>query len=340
MEEIKEHLERAQNPVFFFDNDQDGLCSFLLLQRYIERGRGVPVKSFPAMTKDYFRRVKELNADYIFILDKPVVSEEFFKEVEQVNIPVVWIDHHEIDMKSVPKFVNYYNPLLNSKKTSEPVTYWCYEITQKKEDLWIAVAGCIADRFIPEFYSEFMKQYPHLSINSEDAFEIYYRSELGKMVRILGYGLMDRTTNVINMLKLLMKAKSPQDVLEEGTKNQFMHKRFKEIKSKADKFIQKASSQIDDSKLLFFKYSGSMSISADISNELSYLFPDKIIVIAYLSGVKVNISARGKGVKKFILEAIEGIEGATGGGHDDAVGAMVKMDDLERFRERLEALVN
>jgi single-stranded DNA-specific DHH superfamily exonuclease len=65
--EIREHLEKAQNPVFFFDNDQDGLCSFLLLQRFIGRGNGIAVKSFPEMTVDYFRRVLELNADYIFI---------------------------------------------------------------------------------------------------------------------------------------------------------------------------------------------------------------------------------------------------------------------------------
>ena len=28
--EIKEHLEKSQNPLFFFDNDNDGLMSFLL----------------------------------------------------------------------------------------------------------------------------------------------------------------------------------------------------------------------------------------------------------------------------------------------------------------------
>jgi len=59
--QIKEHLEKAQNPLFFFDNDQDGLCSFLLLQRFIERGKGVPVRSFPGLTKEYFRKVNELN---------------------------------------------------------------------------------------------------------------------------------------------------------------------------------------------------------------------------------------------------------------------------------------
>jgi len=45
--EIRNHLEKAQNPLFFFDNDNDGLTSFLLLQRYIGRGKGVVIRSFP-----------------------------------------------------------------------------------------------------------------------------------------------------------------------------------------------------------------------------------------------------------------------------------------------------
>ena len=97
---------------------------------------------------------------------------------------------------------------------------------------------------------------------------------------------------------------------------------------------------LEDSRLLFFKYGGDMSISADISNELNYLFPDKFVVIAYVSGIKANISARGKGIKKIILKAIGGLDGATGGGHEDAVGAMVKVDDLEKFKSNLENILN
>ncbi|MBA7634037.1 hypothetical protein ES703_41611 [subsurface metagenome] len=144
--QIKEHLDKAQNPLFFFDNDVDGLCSFLLLQRCIGRGKGVAIKSFPGLIVDYFRKVGELNADYIFILDKPVVSEEFWKRVEQINIPVVWIDHHEINKEDIPEFVNYYNPLFNKSKSNEPVTALCYQIINKKNDLWLAVIGCISDK--------------------------------------------------------------------------------------------------------------------------------------------------------------------------------------------------
>ena len=91
-------------------------------------------------------------------------------------------------------------------------------------------------------------------------------------------------------------------------------------------------------KILFFQYGGDLSISSDLSNELSYKYPNKIIVVAYITGIKANISVRGKSVRKKILKAIEGIEGATGGGHEDAVGAQIRVDDLEKFRERLEGL--
>lgn len=82
IEEIREHLNNAQNPVFFFDNDQDGLCSFLLLQKYIGRGKGFPIKT-SSLVKELFRKVEEFNSDYIFVLDKPVISEEFVQEVEK-----------------------------------------------------------------------------------------------------------------------------------------------------------------------------------------------------------------------------------------------------------------
>ena len=96
IDQIKEHLNNAQNPLFFFDNDPDGLCSFILLQRYIKRGKGFPVKSAP-LDKDYFRKINEFNPDYLFILDIPTVSEEFFEEIRKLNLPLTCIDHHNID---------------------------------------------------------------------------------------------------------------------------------------------------------------------------------------------------------------------------------------------------
>src|SRR3989339_784772 len=272
--EIREHLETAQNPIFFFDNDPDGLCSFLILQRFIERGKGIPIKSFPKLIDDYFRKVVEFNADYIFILDKAEVSDKFWEKVKEVNIPVVWIDHHAFKFEDIPDFVNF------------------------------------------------------------------YKSEIGKIAKFFTFGLKDRTTNVINMLKFLMSVHSPYEVLSEGSKNSAMHKRFREIDEKYQRLIERAKEIGNyDGKLLYFQYGGDLSISSDLSNEISFLFPGKINVIAYVSGYKANISGRGKNIRKIILEIIGGLEGATGGGHQDAVGAQVQIEDLEFFKKELKEKV-
>ena len=333
--EIREHLEKAQNPIFFFHNDGDGICSFLLLQRYIQRGKGVAMKSADA--GNYFKKVIELNADYIFILDIPVVSEKFFEEVRQVNLPVVWIDHHDMKNK-IPDFVNYYNPIFNDG-TNEPVTELCYRITKREQDLWIAVVGCISDHFIPDFYSEFKKKYPDLAMDSENVKEIYFKSQIGKIGRIFNAGLKDRTTNVVNMLKFLMKVKTPYEVLEESRYNQTMYKKFNEINEKYERLLEKARAQENEGKVLFFQYGGDLSISSDLSNGLRYEFPEKTIVVAYIKDTKVNISVRGENVREIVLEVIKDLEGATGGGHEKAVGVRVKVKDLEKFKERFFELV-
>jgi len=340
IEEIKEHLNQAQNPLFFFDNDSDGFCAFLLLQRYCGKGKGVAIKSFPELTEEYFRKVHELNADYIFILDKPLVSEEFFLKARQLNIPVVCIDHHEIDKNKIPEFVNYYNPILNSPSKNEPTTYLCYQVSNNKNDLWIAIAGCISDSFFPEFYSEFKENYPDLAIDSKNAFEIRYKSQIGKITNLFSFALKDRTTNVVNMIKFLMKVKTPYEVLEEKKENYTMHQRFKEINSKYQNLLERAKKISGNSeRFLFFQYSGDLSISSDLANELMFLFPEKIIVVVFVSGIKANISARGENAREIILKAIKGFEDATGGGHEKAVGAKIKLEDLEEFKKRLEEFI-
>ena len=146
--EIKEHLEKAQNPIFYYDNDCDGLCSFLILRRYLGRGKGVAVRSFPDLNAQYARKARELNSDYVFVLDKPVISREFIEEINRLGLPLVWIDHHNVENEDLKKFSNIYvyNPTKGSKEPSEePVTYLTYKLTRRAENLWLPILGCITD---------------------------------------------------------------------------------------------------------------------------------------------------------------------------------------------------
>ncbi len=339
VEEIREHLQHANEPLFLFDNDPDGLSSFLLLQKYVKKGKGFPIKSFPDLNETYFRKVQELNPDYVFILDKPLVSKDFFERVHEVHIPIVWIDHHDMDKNKIPNYVHYYNPLFNRKKTDEPVTALCYQINPDKNLDWLATVGCVSDRFYPKYYKDVKKKYPDLTIDSEDAFDIFYNSQIGKIARMFSFGLKDRTTNVINMLRFLMKTNTPYEILSDSSLNKGMHRRFDEIESKYQKLIGKALNYVkENNKVLFFQYSGTLSISADISNYLSYKFPNKTIVVIYVTGIKANISVRGKNIREKVLKAIGGLPMATGGGHEDATGAQVQIADVETFKKRFRDL--
>lgn len=334
LNEIREHLERAQNPLFFFDNDADGLCSFLLLVRYSGKGKGVAIKSFPDLNESYARKLHELKPDYVFVLDKPIISKGFIDEVRNLNLPLVWIDHHDVS-EEIPDDIYYYNP---QKKSSEPTTYLCWKVSEKKEDLWLAVCGCIGDNFMPNFTEDFERGYGDLwKPGIKTAFQILYETDIGKITRVLSFALKDRTSSVVKMLKFLLKVKNPREILHEDVKNHILF-RYNQINKKYQALIEKARRFVRG-KLIYFQYGGDLSLSSDIANELSYRFPNKVIVVSYIKGTKANISLRGEGVKKITLKAVEGLEQATGGGHEQATGAKINVEDLPKFKERIKSLV-
>lgn len=335
--EIREELQSCTNPLFYFDNDQDGLISFLLLRRFLEKGVGIAVKNSP-MDETYFRRVKEFEPDKIFILDVPEVSKEMFEKLEEYGVPVVWIDHHDIDFTKVPSWVKYFNPVKNGKENT-PTCVLAQEVIGKK-DLWLGVIGAIADHYVPDFYPKFLKDYPDLGIKSEDPFEIFYNSEIGRISRMLGAGLKDKTSSVFRMLRFLYDVKTPYDLIEEKKENKELHKRFNKIDEKFSSLIEKAKKGVSEENVLFFKYSGETSMSADLSNKLSYLYPKKVIVVAFVMGGRVNVSLRGNKIRKSALEILEIFPTARGGGHENAVGCQLDLDDLERFVEELKKREN
>lgn len=58
-----------------------------------------------------------------------------------------------------------------------------------------------------------------MAIDSENVKEIYFESQIGKIGKIFNAGLKDRTTNVVSMLKFLMKVGTPYEVLDESKYN-------------------------------------------------------------------------------------------------------------------------
>jgi len=338
--EIREHLDKAQNPIFFFDNDADGLVSFLLLQRYFGRGRGVAIRGSSSLSKSFFRKVEELNADSIFLLDRSPIDDDFIKMADEANLNIVCIDHHNAPK---PNIKDYYNTFYASGKV-EPTSYLCQKITDKGEDEWLAAIGCVADGFVPEFLESVKKTYPELisvSRSSDDdfrySFDVRFNTDFGKIIHLLGYGLLDKTTNVVSMMKFLMKAKGPHDILEENSKTKTFQDRFNFIDKKVKTIVKKAESQLGfEDKILFFTYGGDMSVSQYVSDELVYKHPGLTLIVGFIRGNSAKFSLRGPvDVRQLTLDSIKDLEGASGGGHEYSSGAQITTEQLPKFKENI-----
>src|SRR3990172_5808246 len=298
--EIREHLEKAENPIFFYDNDADGLCAFLLLRRFLGRGYGVAIRSYPDLDEQYLRKAEQLNADYIFILDKPLISKEFLEQADSMHLPVVWLDHHDMNMnlseasKEYAKFktLYLYNPSLNKGKDKggEPTSHIAYRATDRKEDMWIALMGCIADHYMPDFAEEFGKRYPEFwGKNVKEPFDVYYKTEIGRIALSLNYGLKDSISHVVQLQNFLVSCKGPSDVFLELEINKAFRDKYNEVTGKHNTLLKEAV-ESESGKIVYLIYSGDLSISSDLSNKLSYLYSDKYVLVAYKKGPITNIS--------------------------------------------------
>ena len=186
LEEIRGYLEKSENPLVFFDDDHDGLSSFLLIKKNYDKCTGVVVKGGMKDNEIYFRKIEEFKPDCILVLDRAEISQEL---IDSVNVPLIWIDHHPVlDRKGA----RYFNPRIHDNKDGRPVSYWCYKLV--KNNAWISMVGSIGDYFVPEFIEEF--EYKDLFENKRDVEAILFDSKFGLLIKIFNFLLKGSTTEV------------------------------------------------------------------------------------------------------------------------------------------------
>ncbi|MDD5331444.1 MAG: DHH family phosphoesterase [Candidatus Nanoarchaeia archaeon] len=335
IEEIRELLKKSKSPLFLYDDDPDGLSSYLLLRKYLGRGKGIVVKSSPALDLTYLKKVKELNPDRIFILDKPIVTQEF---VDEAQIPIVWIDHHEpLKLEGI----KYFNPRLKDDHDSRCTSYWCNEVA--KENDWISAAGIFGDWFLPDNFEELIRKYPDLLFKTKNPGDILFNSEFGKLVKVFSFALKGSTTQIRDSISVLLKIETPYEILNQLTPSgRFLYKRFERVNKEYINLLEQARKKYDSKKktLVFLYPSNKTSHTGLLSNELTHAYPDTLLIIGREKKGEVRMSIRytKKKLPPLINKALEGLTGY-GGGHDYACGGNVKSEDFEIFIERLEKLI-
>ncbi len=333
IEKIRKILDDTHRPLILFDDDPDGLTSFLMIYRYIGDGRGVPIKTSPELNEQYLKIVEEYAPDRIIILDKPQVANGF---ITKAKVPILWIDHHPITDES--KKVDYFNPLINDPKDNSPTSYWVYKIINDKKFLWLGMAGSVADWYVPDFKEEFCKEYENL-FNKKiiDSAQALFDSKIGKLARILDFCLKGTSKQVKTNIKILTRIQDPYEILDEKTsQGKFILKHAKRFQNEYDKVIKSVKNT--DEKLIAYKYQNDrMSFSAMLSNELLYRYPNTFIFVCREKSGFLHCSLRAKhyNVRALLDKIIKEFEQSYGGGHEHACGANVLAKDYSHFVARI-----
>jgi single-stranded DNA-specific DHH superfamily exonuclease len=335
---IRDMLLASEKPLFFFDDDCDGLTSFLLLYRLVKKGKGMIIKSTPELDEKFVQKVEEYAPDLVIILDKPMVTQAFLTHVHALGVPVVWIDHHPPQER---EHVLYCNPRLFDDSDTRPTSYWAWRIAD--QDDWIAMVGIVADWHLePDVKDRFVRQYPGLIdehvIRPEEAL---FNSKVGELVKIFSFNLKGKLSEVNTAIKIMTRLSDPNEVLLQASpRARLLFRKYERINALYAELL--SSIPVTDDRLIFFTYEDNKtSLTSELSNELLYRHPDKVIVIAREKSGEMKCSIRSSAIvlPPLLRNAFVGLEGY-GGGHDHACGACIKKKDFNAFLARFSKEIN
>ena len=337
LEQLRTEITTSHKPLYFFDDDPDGVAAFLYLYGYKKDGRGILVKARPELNEFFAKIVTNHQPDRIIILDIALMN-DYFRE--KIRTPISWIDHHDPQEK-LPKNISYYNPKKYAPDSYIPTSQVAYEALHAEEGMhelsWVAAAGCIGDYVLPSFLTELNEQFPDLLRGHHDLDMIRYHSPLGTITRMFSFLTMGATADANNNMKILTRVTDPRELTEGTTsRGRFLIKQFKKIDKQYQQILDEALATPIKDKVLFFKYAeNKISVTTELANELSILNKKCLIIVARERNGECKMSLRYTNELRAALEkALEHVDGH-GGGHAMACGASVKSSDIERFLEIL-----
>ena len=267
IKEFRKYLKKSENPLFFYDDDPDGLCSYLILKKYINKGKGAILRTTSVLDLNMYHKVEEYSPDLIIALDIPIIDQEF---INKANVPILWLDHHT-PLKR--KGVHYFNPKLKNKKAEIPTTHQAYEIAEEN-DLFLATLGNISDWNYPKYAKDFSEKYPDiLPKKTKTAPEAIFTSKLGELINLLAFSLKKPTSKINKMVNLLLKIEDPYELLKgETPRSKFIHREVKSLLTEYNEMIDYVKKQKPKKGKLFLVELPKVknSYSSLISNYLIY----------------------------------------------------------------------
>ena len=191
---------------------------------------------------------------------------------------------------------------------------------------------------IPDYIDGFIAEYPELlPSHPSHPGDVLYSTPLGKLSRILSFNLKGKTEDVRKSINTLIKVGSPEDILNGSTpEGKFILKRFQYVNKDFEPLMGDAKEMAEQSgDVVMFTYTDDKtSFTSDISNELTYRYPDKTIFVCRTKEglFKCSVRSAEHELPGILQQCLTGLEGR-GGGHAHACGLVVREEHFETLLE-------
>jgi single-stranded DNA-specific DHH superfamily exonuclease len=331
IETLKKTITQSSRPLIFFDDDADGLCSYLLARKANIDAHGLRAARGPQVTHHFIGFVTRHQPDQVIILDKPLVSEEF---TQQVTTPTLWLDHHDPQAYEIHKHrshLTYLNPAVHDTDDHRPTSFWVYQAVQGP--LWIATVGITSD-WDTSLLEEFRKKYPDLAPKTNEMHDALYNSKLGEIIRMFNFCLKGTTRQINDCVEALTHIKDPNELLDASTPaGNHVHRHVKPILQEYTKQFSAAQNGTSTDGVYVYVFNDvDTSLVTNVANEMLTKIQDDILIIGRQEKERVNFSMRSsnKPLPEILEQALLHVDGY-GGGHEFACGGSIAQRDWETF---------
>lgn len=338
--EFLKNITDKDEIIIIFNNDGDGICSCVLLERYLhgktgKRSYGIAQPMPP--DKNLIRRVQSTVPSKIILTDMAIDQQPALVKKLAGMCEVLIIDHHQVNQNMNSRRVVHYNPRIESRKIYQSSSYGAYKICSQimdtKESLWVAAVGMVSDYnldFSQDIVTDIRKRF---GIEGK-----LYDSWIGRIADMIEAGRATKAFSCEQMMEIIFAAKNHEDILN----NQKFIEAYRELQNEIVAVLEdaKTSSEIAG-KVMLYNIKSKYNLSSAISTRMSEIYRNRLIVIYQKAGSRIKVSARnqkGMNVGKILENAVKGF--GSGGGHEAAAGATMDIKDWERFKENVVKLAD
>ncbi len=330
--------------VIIFNNDGDGICSCVLLNKFLESsGKKKPylISQPMPMDKNIIQRVQTGVPHKMIILDIAADQQQNILKKLGGICDILIIDHHQVFKNMNTHNIVHYNPRMEQhdiyKSTSYCMYKICSKITDMAEWLWVAGVGMVSDYNLND-----SKDVVKLLKEKYDLEEPLYETKLGRIADMIS---STRATNALSCEQMVnIFETSTFEGLEKTKNGEKMEESYNTIKQEMVSLVEDADNNAEKvGKIVFYNIKSKFNLASALSTKVSEKFKNNLVLIYERKGGRVKVSARNQAKNINAGNAMQRaakIVGGSGGGHEAAAGATVPADEWDKFRDTLVKIVN